>query len=343
MFKLSDVVLAEFFEDFSNILSTGIDELHALAALKETTVNKVLVKEIEGIENKTCQGQTLAQAMQAAGIFPWIIGITVHAGEQAGKLPESTKMLARYFRQKSDTQKKAAQAFIYPIIVFILLCAVMVFICVNVVPRLNDLLPAETFNGRMTQCILGLSSFLQAFWPLCTVLGLVMVATVIVFSHRNPLFFERILYQIPVVGLLVKEASLAVYFFNLSILLKSGVPVIKAIQDLNTMHSGEVGRRIFNCGGYMLGGLPFWESLKTDPFFPAAAVFTLRRGEEMARLDDYCLQLAEYFNKRLCGRLEILAQLLQPVLLAIGGMFLATIAFAFLMPIYGGLARIAGG
>ena len=151
------------------------------------------------------------------------------------------------------------------------------------------------------------------------------------------------MHKVPILGILIKESALAMYFFNLSVLLKSGVALMRAIQDLNAVHTSEVGRRVLDCRDYMFGGLSFWESLKTDPFFPSAAVFTLRRGEEMARLDDYCFQLAQYFDRRVCARLDVLAQLVQPALLAMGGLFLATIAFAFLMPIYGGLTRVAGG
>jgi type II secretory pathway component PulF len=93
----------------------------------------------------------------------------------------------------------------------------------------------------------------------------------------------------------------------------------------------------------MYSGMHFWEAVKKDAFFPLVVVFTLYRGEEMAKLDEYCLNLAEYFNKRVSSKVEALMHFIQPFLLICGGLFLVTIAFAFLIPIYGSLTKIAGG
>ena len=93
----------------------------------------------------------------------------------------------------------------------------------------------------------------------------------------------------------------------------------------------------------MFSGMPFWEAVKMDKFFPLVAIFTLHRGEEMARLDEYCFNLSEYFNKRVTMRVEGLIHFIQPMLLAFGGLFLAAIAFAFLVPVYSSLTKIAGG
>ena len=341
--KFSAAVLSVFFDDLGNMLLTGVGVSQALAALKETSMDKGLVKAIGQMESKTREGQMLAQAVASTAMFPWIVEATLQAGEQAGKLSGSVEMLAQYFRRYSDMKKKMNSAFVYPAIVFVLLCGVMLFMSLNVVPRLKNLLPADAFDHGITRFILTLSGFLQEFWPLCLVCGASIITGVFwLFQHR-PQVLERLMYRVPILGVLIKESSLAVYFFNLSVLLKSGVSLMRAIQDLNAVHMCATSQRVLSCRDYMFGGLSFWESLKADPFFPSAAVFTLRRGEEMARLDDYCFQLAQYFDRRVSARLDVLAQLVQPVLLAIGGMFLATIAFAFLMPIYGGLTRIAGG
>ena len=343
MRRISDTALTGFFEDGSNMLLTGIGAVHVLAALKETTQDSDLVKVIGQMENDTRQGQTLSAAMASTGKFPWLAWTTVHAGEQAGQLPESFSTLAEYFRRKSDMRKKMVRALVYPAIIFVLLCGIMFFMSLNVVPRLKNLLPADAFDRGLTRWVLGLSGFLQDFWFLCVVCAIVITVGVFWFFYRRSDIWEKWICRVPVLGPVIKESILSVYFFNLFVLLKSGVNLMKAIHDLNAAHACEVSRRVFNCREYMIGGLSFWESVKTDPFFSSVTVFTLRRGEEMARLDDHCFRLAQYFDRRVSARLDVLAQLVQPALLAMGGVFLATIAFAFLMPIYGGLARIAGG
>jgi type II secretory pathway component PulF len=119
--------------------------------------------------------------------------------------------------------------------------------------------------------------------------------------------------------------------------------LLRAIEDLYTTSPNPVSRRFLKCRDFMLSGMPFWEAVQKDAFFSSAVIFTLRRGEEMARLDEYSFNLSEYFNKRVAIKVDRSIQLIQPLFLVLGGLFLVMIASAFLVPIYGSLTKIAGG
>ncbi|MBI4310087.1 MAG: type II secretion system F family protein [Candidatus Omnitrophica bacterium] len=340
---LSMAALARFFEDFYNMHTAGMGTGEILGSLKETTKEPRVNGVLSMLEQKVREGRSLAEVLAHSGAFPSITAPTLYAGERAGKLQESLLALSVHFRRAGEIHSKLANAFVYPSIVFIVLLAVMFFIGLRVVPQLQDLLPAQAMEQGPTRWVLAASMGLRASWFFILMAVAGAAAAIMVYRKKDREGFQRWLYQWPLAGGVVKELDLAQYLFNCSILLKSGVPLLTAIEELNTMHPGEVSKHFFKCRDYMFGGMAFWEAVHKDKFFSMAMVFMLRRGEEMGRLEEYCLNLAEYLNKRAAAGMEALVHWVQPVLLALAGLFLAVVAFAFLGPIYGSLTKIAGG
>jgi type II secretory pathway component PulF len=332
---IPSATLAQFFEDLNNMYTTGMPLPQIVSSLKETCRNERMVYTLRKMEERIAEGDSLTQAVSNSGIFPWIVSATLHAGEQSGKLQESFQVLADYFKRSKEIKSKMANALIYPAIVMTLLCAVMLFIGLKVIPQLQNLLPADAVAHGPARLVLALSAFIKDYWYVS-----VLIPILIAISCR---IFRKHIYHFPLAGSIAKESDLSYYFLNLSILLKSGIPLMRALSDLNAIYPNDVSRRMLYCRDYMYGGMPFWESVRMDNFFSAVVVFTLRRGEEMARLDEYCSNLADYFNKRVALKMDWLTHLIQPALLLFGALFLVTIAFAFLVPIYGNLTKIAGG
>ena len=341
--RLSMLSMAVFFEDFHNMLETGMSLPQALLLLKETSKDSCLVTMLSALEEQLAQGQSLTEALGNLKLFPWIVGVTLSAGEKTGRLSEAVNILGKYFRRSYQVQSKMQQAFVYPIIVFILLLTVMFFISFKVIPQLKSLLPSEAVYNQTTQGVLIFSFFLREYWWIF-ITGVAMVIFAIHFFRKNNRQrFEQWFYTWPLVGGVMKESALALYLLNLSILLKSGVALLKAMNDLNTFDKTPVAEHFNESREYMLGGASFWQSIEQDNFFPKIIASTLRRAEEMTKVDEYCLSLADFFRKRVDAKVDGLVHIIQPALLAIGGIFLVVIALAFLVPIYGSLTTIAGG
>lgn len=343
MKRLSSLALAQFFEDFHNMHATGMTISQIVYSLNETSTDEALKRILTDLEHKISEGDSITEAIIRIDAFPWIVPMTIQAGEQSGKLKESLQMLSSYFRRSNDVEGRVLNALIYPAIVFVFLIGVMLFVGLHVVPRLSSLLPSGATTQGATRIVLMLSASLQQYWALVILMPTVFVVCLFLLHRRDKEAFRAWVYQWPFVGKIVKESALANYLLNLSVLLKSGVPLLRAINNINALHSTPISKRFVRCQDYIFGGLSFWEALAKDNFFSSVVVFTLRRGEEMARLDEYCLNLSDYFTKRANTSIDGVVHIIQPVLLALAGLFLVVIAFAFLVPIYGSLSKIAGG
>jgi type IV pilus assembly protein PilC len=340
---LSHKVLSQLFMDVHNMFLTGMNVNQMFICLQQTTTDKNLCEVLVQVGDGMRKGESLAKSLEETGQFPWIVHSTINAGERTGRLNSAVLVLAQYFKRSHEMHNKILNASLYPLIVFIFLIGVMTFISCKIVPKLKTLLPPDSLSNPITHGMLILTGFIKTTAPILIFLIVVGGIFLIHYWQKHNSKIEEYSYRIPIFGQIFKESALSLYFLNLSALLKSGVPLIKAIVGMNESSQNCITQRLSTCREYMLGGLSFWEAVEKDPFFPQVIIFTLRRGEESAKIDEYCTQLSEYFNQQVQSRSEQIIHLIQPLLLSFGGLFLILIAFAFLVPIYGSLSKIAGG
>lgn len=341
--RISTVALGTFFEDLSNMLEAGMSITQTILILKETSREESLIYILPFVEERLRNGQSLTESLQNSKLFPWIVTMTISAGEKTGRLIETTHILGEYFKRIHQIQNKLQQVLIYPSLVLVLLLMVMIFISFRVIPQLKVLLPAQALHNQTTQFILVVSSLLKEyFWILIITffLGFLFLYFLIK-RYRN--FIEEWTYNLPIIGSVLKESALAIYLLNLSILLKSGVSLIKAIEALNVSESTLTSREFLRIREYIIGGTSLSQALEQNKFFPTIISLTLRRAEEMVKVDEYCSSLAEYFHRRVDAKAGGLLHIIQPALLGLGGAFLIIIALGFIVPVYSSLNIIAEG
>ena len=155
--KFSSATLSLFFEDFYNMFETGISINEIFTSLKETTTNEHLRKVLDDINKDIRKGHSLTKAFQNTEQFPWIAIATLSAGEKGGCIPKVLNVLAKYFKRESEIKAKIIRSFGYPFLVFSLLTIIMIYISINVIPKLESLLPEKALHSSTTQFVLFLS------------------------------------------------------------------------------------------------------------------------------------------------------------------------------------------
>lgn len=342
--RMSPLSISVFFEDLANLLDSGMSVAQAVRLLKEDHgMRGYLARFCVQIESGLKEGLSMAASLKATGIMPGIVHAAVASGEGVGKLSESCRMLGVYFKRQHHFKDKVRKALIYPCIVFVLLIAVMIFVSIKVIPQIRNLLPSEALNNQVTIAFLMVSGCIQHYGWLIFSVVFFFLGGALYLRYKDPVVFQGYVYRLPLVGRVLKESALSLYFSYLSILLNSGVPLLRAIHDLNETHSSIVTRKFMSIRGHMLGGFSFAQAIEEHDFFPSSIAVTIRRAEEAVRLEEYTLMVAEHFSRRVDLHMEHLIQLIQPALLLLGGGLLLVIALAFLMPIYGSLSTIASG
>ncbi len=335
--------MANFFDDLSHMLISGMGLHESIQALS-VTVSHVKMKEVLIVINQELTaGEGFSKSVTNSKAFPSVVTACISCGEQTGKLIEVVNVLAQYFKYRNQVAGKLLSACFYPIFVFILLVGVMIFVSIKVIPQLKPLLPVDALNQPATIIVLGMTTLIKSYWLFLVLGGVLLGVGLIYLYNSHKIFFEEQCYEIPVIGELIKDSNISLIFSYLTVLIKSGVPILKAIVDIHEAMPSYISAQLMDCRTYMLGGGSFSQALEKKYFFPKTLIVSVKKAEQTVRWDMYLHNIAEYYGKRAQTKVEMLTLAIQPMLLGLGGGFLILIGLAFLVPVYGSLNKIAGG
>ncbi len=336
--------LAVFFEDLVNMLKTGIAMNEAVSALQESSVEPLLSKALSGIEYDLANGFSLAKAFEKTKVFPWLVINMLKVGEKSGSLEQVFDDLAKYYSREAEFLSSLKSAVIYPIVVFCMLVGIMFYVSSNVIPHLEALLPIRGNAYFSTRVLLFLSHFLKDFWFVCI---LFPIAGIFIYSRFKKSSIEKVAsfyYKIPLVGSIAKDAAFSTLFSNLAVLQRNGINIAEALSLIEETTSYQfLSKKIQKLKDFIASGLSFWQALEKDPFFPSFIYYSIRKGEEMGRLDEYLTSLSRYYFDKVSRRIGVLLSFIQPLLLIFCAAFLLFVVSAFIMPVYSNLSNIAGG
>lgn len=336
--------LAVFFEDLVNMLKTGIAMNEAVSALQESSVEPLIAKALSGIEYDLANGFSLARAFEKTKVFPWLVINMLKVGEKSGSLEQVFEDLAKYYSREASFLRSLKSAVIYPIIVFCMLIGIMFYVSFKVIPHLEALLPIRGNAYFSTRVLLFLSHSLKNFW---LVYSLLPMAAVFIYSRFKKSSIEKaasFYYKIPLVGSIAKDAAFSTLFSNLAVLQRNGINIADALSLIEETTSYQfLAKKVQKLKDFIASGLSFWQAIEKDPFFPSFVYYSVRKGEEMGRLDEYLTSLSRYYFDKVSRRIGVLLSFIQPLLLIFCAAFLLFVVSAFIMPVYSNLSDIAGG
>jgi type IV pilus assembly protein PilC len=83
---LSQSLIAAFARTFGTLLQAGVPHLEALAIVRDTSGNDILVEGVETIRRTVREGEGIARPMGETGVFDDLVTNMVDVGEQTGEL-----------------------------------------------------------------------------------------------------------------------------------------------------------------------------------------------------------------------------------------------------------------
>src|SRR4030095_3716585 len=165
--------------------------------------------------------------------FPEIYRALISAGEESGKLGSVLGSLADYVEERAKLQQKITLAFVYPAIVTFVALAVVIGLLTYVVPQVVQVF-AQTRQALpfLTRALIATSNFVRSYgWII------VVIVAVTGFLWHRSLRIERVrlrwdkrMLTMPVVGVLSRTINTARFASTLSILVGSGVPMLRSLQ-----------------------------------------------------------------------------------------------------------------
>lgn len=322
------------------ILKAGINLKEALEILIEDIERPFLKKILIEAEKNIEKGQPLFLTFELYKNYfsPVFVGL-IKAGEASGTLEDNLKNLADQLQKDYELRKKITSAMIYPAILLTGSLLVIIILLTFIMPRLTSaLVQAKIELPAITKMFISISDWLSTY-PYLTIGIFFLTAIIFVLIFKRPKtkeFVIGLLFKLPISKDLIKKITLARLTKTLANLLKSGLPILEAI-EITSQVSGnkKYETALIDIRNKMKKGLALYEAFKSRAdLFPHLVVSIIAVGEKTGSLENSLITIANYYEQEADRLLKNLVSLLEPILLIIMGIVIASIALSILLPIY---------
>ncbi|NNM82197.1 MAG: type II secretion system inner membrane protein GspF [Burkholderiales bacterium] len=338
--RFSSPQLSLFTRQFSTLLAAGLTVEAALNTLVEQAEGEYARQIVAGVRAEVLSGQTLARALGKYGrAFPEIYRALVHAGEESGELGEVMLRLADYVESRNALRQKVMLAFLYPVAVTLVAISVITGLLVYVVPQVIGVFrQSHQSLPYLTRALIASSDFMRAtgwYWLALLASG--------IWAFRRALRNEDLRYRwhgfllrLPVAGKLIRGLNTARFANTLSILVGSGVPLIKALQAGSMVVTNlQLRASIEHSVDLVREGVSLSRALSEGKKFPPMLIHLIASGESSGRLAPMLERASRQQELEMEGRTAWLTGLMEPILIVTMGGVVLLIVLAIMLPIIG--------
>jgi type IV pilus assembly protein PilC len=331
--------LAIFARQFATMVNSGLPILRALAILSEQTESTELKKILTQVRIDVEQGASLSGAMSKhPKAFSDLFLAMVKAGETGGVLDNVLLRLADLTEKEVELRRKIKSAMTYPIAVVALVILLMSAMLLFVVPQFESIY--AQLGGKLpvpTRILLGVSRGVRTYW------WMVLLASVaLVFGFRRwkktpggREMIDSVKLRVPIFGSLFHKTALTRFSSTLGMLLRSGVPILQALDIVSeTVNNKVIARAVSDVQGSVREGESIARPLGRHAVFPPMVVQMLAVGEETGAVDTMLDKVSDFYNSEVEAAVDSLTSLIEPVLIAIIGGAVGASVIALYMPMF---------
>jgi type IV pilus assembly protein PilC len=335
--KLKEVAI--FSRQFATMVNSGLPILRALSILSEQVSNKELAKTLTAVRNDVEQGSSLSAAMaKFPKAFNDLYIAMVKSGETGGMLDDVLLRLAAVLEREVHLRQKIKSAMTYPVAVVALVVLIMSAMLLFVVPQFKSIY--TQLGGTLplpTRVLLMMSDAVKKYWYM-----------LIAFSFAFSFAFKRykktangratldaIKLKIPIFGTLFHKTALSRFSSTAGMLLKSGVPILQALDIVaDTVNNKVMSRAVVDVQASVREGESIAKPLARHPVFPPMVVQMLAVGEETGQVDVMLEKVATFYDNEVEASVDALTSLIEPLLIAIIGGAVGAAVIALYMPMF---------
>jgi type IV pilus assembly protein PilC len=331
--------LSVFCRQFATMVNSGLPILRSLAILADQTESEDLAKVVTQVRIDVEQGSSLSMAMaKHPKAFNDLFIAMVKSGETGGVLDDVLLRLADTIETEVKLRGKIKSAMTYPIAVVCLVALIMAAMLLFVVPQFKSIF--AQLGGTLpmpTRVLLVLSDGMKKFWYLAIAGG---VGASFLFkrykkTEAGRAQIDAIKLKTPVFGPLFHKTALARFSSTLGMLLKSGVPILQALDIVaDTVNNKVISKAVADTQASVREGESIAKPLSRHPVFPSMVVQMLSVGEETGQIDTMLAKVADFYNDEVEAQVDALTSLIEPLLIAVIGGVVGAAVIALYMPMF---------
>lgn len=337
--RVSTRDVMRFTLDLSTLLAAGLPVDKALSLQADVTEKEKFKAVAADILKSVQGGSYLSDAMgKHPKAFSKFYVNMVRAGEAGGVLESVLERQGEFLESAQDLKDEIQSALYYPSFLVLVSGISIIVLMTVVLPKFSTI-----FSGigvampLSTRFIIGMSEILIGYWWAILAGTALSVAAFLQYAKtpKGGKKLDGIKLKIPGVSKLVTNIETARFARALGTLVKSGVPILQALDLVKEI----VGNRVIadalkKVYERVKDGERLSKPLKDSKLFPPLAVNMIMVGEESGKLGGMLLQVAGSYEKTVKTMVKRFIGLLEPAMILIMGLMVGFIVLSMLTAIF---------
>lgn len=331
--------LALFTRRLADLSGAGLPLDRVLQVVAEQSESPTLRQVAEATLEDVRAGTPVSQALaKHPRLFNEAFTQTLRAGEASGQFPEVAERLADFQEMEVARRSQIVSALTYPAILAFVAVAVNVFLVTFVVPRLAVVF--KDMGGELpatTRLLLDGSEFLSRN---ATVVSIAIVVAIVAArawaaTESGALARDKFLLTAPVVGPVVRKATVSRFARVLGTLVFGGVPILEALE----ISGMSAGNRVFRTSARRVeadvrAGRAIAEAMRDAGAFPPVLTHMVAIGEETGDLPKMLGRVANSLDFEVDTGMRRLVALVEPVIVLSMAAFVGFVVLSVVLPIF---------
>ncbi|MFO7694149.1 MAG: type II secretion system F family protein [Vicinamibacterales bacterium] len=328
-----------FNQELATLLKAGMPLVQSLDILRSRVEHATFRPVLDEVYEKVRAGSALSDAFSAHGdLFPPAYGASLLAGEKSGSLDGVLRRYVAYMKVIGGVKRRTVAALVYPAVLIAVALVVVGIIVLKVIPEFAAFY--DSFGAELpavTNAMVKGATFIRSHMLLLTGVAVLCAAAVWSWVRRagQRAIVDRSILQVPWAGSTVRRFATSQLARTLSTLLGGGLPLVSAI-DIASRSMGnrflsaemrEVGQRVRE-------GESFASAVAARGQFPDVFVKMAEVGESTGALQEMMVSLADFYDEEIESDLGRFVSLIEPVLLIVMGLVIASLLLALYMPLF---------
>ena len=336
-FKLRDLLL--FTRQMGTMVKSGVPMLDALAGIQKSTVSPVLTGVLRDIRADLDRGVDLSGAMaRHPKIFDEYYVSMVKVGEGSGQLEEIFKRLHEQIAFEKHMGQQIKGALRYPTFVLVAISIALAVMTLFVLPvfaqtyaKMQASLPA------LTLMLLAVSKFAVGYWwAVLAMIGACFYAFKLYTALPEGRYaWDKFKLRIPIIGSIIKKATLARFCRSFATASKSGVPLVQAFTLVSrVVDNAYFEERILSMRDGVERGESLLRTARTAGIFTPLELQMMSVGEDTGDVDGMLNQVADMYREEVEYEVSRLSEAIEPILLAFMGVLVLILMLGVFLPMW---------
>ncbi|GAA6153400.1 type II secretion system F family protein [Pseudoteredinibacter isoporae] len=331
--------LIMFARQMYTISRSGIPLIKAIRGLASTTKQRALEKILLSIVEQLESGSSLANALRRhPSVFDNMFVSMVDAGENSGQLEQTFKQIAEYIQQDIDNRKRVSAALRYPSFVVIALSIAIAVVNIKVIPAFAQMY--QKFNAQLpwsTKLLIGMSDVFVHYWPhmLAVIVGAILLLRQHLKTDVGQRQWGRLKLRLPIIGSIIKQASMARYARGLALMLRSGVPINQSLGLVAAaMDNLYLSEQVLQIRRSVERGDSLLQAHGGVGIFTPLVLQMIAVGEESGRVEELLDEVALFYEEEVDYDLKRLSAKIEPIMIVVMAAFVMVLALGIFLPMW---------